>query len=81
MAGKDLNTWKMKRKDKYEKPTAVRMSDSDWDRVSGGGADGGISDQGRHCQSGRSAGGGGCYNGFTAGKWSGCRDGSSPNVW
>ncbi len=37
MAGKDLNTWKMKRKDKYEKPTAVRMSDSDMKGVSGGG--------------------------------------------
>lgn len=36
MAGTDINTWKMKRKQKYEKPTAMRMSDRDLTGVTGG---------------------------------------------
>jgi hypothetical protein len=36
MAGKDINTWKMKRKERYEKPTAVRMNEQDLAGVSGG---------------------------------------------
>jgi hypothetical protein len=63
MAGKDINTWKMKRKDKYEKPTAVRMADKEMEGVSGGqgkkdmpmfSCNDGYRDYGRECV-------GGCY--------------------